>query len=156
MLVHMALVVTQVCFGIGSVVGQVSLPSFNPLVFAAIREACAGPLLLLAALLTSKIDTKDLRPYALLGLTICGNQIFFILGLKLANAVAASIWQPTQPILTALLMFREEKLSPQQLLGIFLAFLGCSSMVFFSDKSERQESDSRLVAGHFCFFLNCL
>ena len=48
-LVHGALILVQVIFGVGSVVGKVGVSTFNPVLFALIREACAGPLLLVRA-----------------------------------------------------------------------------------------------------------
>ena len=37
--VHLALILTQCLFGVGSVVGRLGVASFNPMVFALIREA---------------------------------------------------------------------------------------------------------------------
>ena len=48
--VHSALIATQVIFGGGSVVGKLGVDTFNPMLFALIREAVAGVLLLLMAL----------------------------------------------------------------------------------------------------------
>lgn len=43
--VHGALILAQVMFGGGSVVGKLGVEKFNPLLFALIRECVAGPLL---------------------------------------------------------------------------------------------------------------
>lgn len=48
--VHLVLITVQTIFGIGSVVGGLGLPAFNPLVFALIRELCAGAILLVASI----------------------------------------------------------------------------------------------------------
>jgi len=48
--VTLALITVQVIFGGGAVVGKLGLPSFNPMLFAFIREACAGPILLVIAM----------------------------------------------------------------------------------------------------------
>jgi hypothetical protein len=48
-LIHSALCTAQVIFGISAVVGAIGLPSFHPLTFALVREACASLVLLTAA-----------------------------------------------------------------------------------------------------------
>ena len=78
--VHMALITTQLIFGAGSVVGALGLPSFNPLVFAAIREGVAGPVLVAAAWASTGIGPLAgfrARPtrFTLLALTIFLNQV---------------------------------------------------------------------------------
>ena len=47
--VHGALILVQVIFGGGSVVGKLGVESFNPMLFALIREVSAGILLLVGA-----------------------------------------------------------------------------------------------------------
>ena len=60
--VHVALITVQTLFGAGSVIAALGLPSFNPLVFALIREACAGFILLVAS-----VAYTGLWPTAALG-----------------------------------------------------------------------------------------
>mmetsp|Transcript_27978 Transcript_27978/g.90216 ORF Transcript_27978/g.90216 Transcript_27978/m.90216 type:complete len:340 (+) Transcript_27978:154-1173(+) len=145
---HVALIISQVCFGFGSVVAQLALHGrFNPLVFAAIRELVAGPILVAMA---GRVVLR--RRFALLGLAIAGNQILFIVGVKLANAVTGSIWQPTQPIMTAIIAssFEGERLDRRRLAGIGVAFGGCL-VATLEPGSARAD-----VLGNVCFFLNCL
>lgn len=109
--VHAALVLGQIFFGLGSVVAALGLPSCNPLAFALVREAIAGMLLLSADYWFHHRKQRDsscrspvLRNptrFILLGLVIYGNQAGGIVGIKLAGPVAAAVWQPSQPILTA-------------------------------------------------------
>ncbi|KAJ8601521.1 hypothetical protein CTAYLR_010764 [Chrysophaeum taylorii] len=135
--VHGALVLVQLIFGVGSVIASLGLPAFNPLVFAAIREACAGPLLLAAALWAERSRGNSCRrrrrrrvPWGaviVLGVCIFGNQAAYILGIKFSNGVAGSLWQPSQPVLTLALsvILGREKVSGRRVAGIACAFGGC-------------------------------
>ena len=160
--VHGALIATQVMFGTGGVIGALGLPTFNPLLFALIREGCAGPILLCAALAwtpTRFVDVlREWREFAFLGLFIFGNQLAFIVGLKLSNPVAGSIWQPSQPIFTAALAIwlGMERPSARRLGGIFLAFAGCALMVWLSAAGVGANGVVDEVAGNCFFFVNCL
>ena len=89
-LVHSALLIAQIFFGVGSVVGSLGLPSMNPLAFALYREITASVILLFAA--TSRLgraggpgDPKKpaleafawlahRRSFIILGALIFGNQ----------------------------------------------------------------------------------
>jgi uncharacterized membrane protein len=62
--VHAVLILVQTIFGVGSVVGGLGLPAFNPLVFALIREVCAGTILLVASIvLTGLWPTNGLKEW---------------------------------------------------------------------------------------------
>lgn len=162
--VHGALVLTQTIFGAGSIVAAFGLPSFNPLLFAAIREGLAGPLLLLAAWSSGGLRNISLvrhrSLFFLLGACIFGNQACYIVGIKLAGGVAGAMWQPSQPIWTMFfaIVLRRETASRQRAAGIVYAFFGCLGMIAFS--SQQTPSSGRRVAsataGHFFFVLNCV
>lgn len=162
--VHGALVLTQVMFGAGGVIGKLGLPATNPLLFALLREGCAGPILLAAAHVWTPTRVGDVvrewREFALLGLFIFGNQVSFIVGLKLSNPVAGAIWQPSQPIFTAVLAIwlGMEKPSARRLAGIGVAFVGCAAMVYLSASSVGVGSSALVdeIAGNCFFFVNCL
>ena len=102
--VHAVLIGVQVIFGIGAVVGKLGLPKTNPVLFAFVREASAGPILVLLAWYFERTlpraNKASFRFFAT-GLALFANQFCFIVGEKLANAVVGSAWQPTQPIFTA-------------------------------------------------------
>ncbi|KAJ1455642.1 hypothetical protein M885DRAFT_463954 [Pelagophyceae sp. CCMP2097] len=160
--IHAALVFTQIIFGAGSVVGSLGLPAFNPLLFALIREGCAGPILLAISMLTTSarpwhLGPADRKGVGVLGLTIFGNQLFFIVGLKLSNPVAGSIWQPSQPIITAALAIALgwERARARRLAGIAIAFAGCATMVGLSASAVESSSMQNEVIGNACFFINC-
>lgn len=141
-LVYVALITAQVIFGISAVVGTIGLPSFHPLTFALVRESNATILLLLAAHVVSLCSgreggllsgslSKDWKLIFVSGLGIFMSQAFYIVGIKLSSAVAASVWQPSQPIITAALcmLMGWEPFNFHRVLGILVAFLGCSIMV---------------------------
>ena len=99
-LVHGALVLVQVIFGIGSVVGKLGVSKFNPVLFALIREAAAGPLLVVMALFLEgwviKICRRSTWRFAAGGIFLFANQLCYIVGEKLSSAVIGSAWQPSQ------------------------------------------------------------
>jgi drug/metabolite transporter (DMT)-like permease len=92
------------------------------------------------------------------GFFIFLNQSCFIIGIKLSNAVAASIWQPSQPIITAAIcMFMGwEDFSVMRLIGIIIAFAGCATMVALSSNSTSSNDIGSEIAGNLFFFFNCL
>lgn len=160
-LVHLALIATQIMFGAGAVIGALGLPSTNPLLFALIRECVAGPILLAASVLLTPVGPAEgLREwvsFAKLGLCIYANQLCFLVGLKLSNPVTGSIWQPSQPIMTAAIAISLGWETPnwRRLAGIFLAFAGCASMVMVGAETSTQ-TPGRALAGNIFFFCNCL
>lgn len=106
--VQAALIIAQICFGLGGVISALGLPACNPFAFALYREVAAGALLLLAAHLSIPIITgssstsgiqssppilQEWRRFTLLGLALFGNQAGVIAGIKLAGPVAAAVWQ---------------------------------------------------------------
>jgi len=216
--VHGALILAQLFFGVGSVVGALGLPATNPLVFALVRETVAGLLLLGISIYwqrrqrqqqlsqhqqlsqqqsqsssskSTSITERDSpstlqvrankqqsiwawtvnwKSFWLLGFFVFGNQAGFIVGIKLAGPVVASVWQPSQPIFTAAICMAMgwEPLQRQRIAGILLAFMGCAAMVLLREQqtppTERTEDDTnisnsqagRFVVGNLLFFINCL
>ena len=161
-LVHLALIGTQVMFGAGGVIGKLGLPSFNPLLFALIREGTAGPLLMGASLLLTPTRVADVvrewKEFLWLGLFIYGNQLLFIIGLKLSNPVAGSIWQPSQPVFTSAIAIwlGWEAPSARRIGGIVVAFVGCALMVYLSSSDSSSKSLVNELVGNVFFFFNCL
>jgi drug/metabolite transporter (DMT)-like permease len=175
--IYSALISAQVIFGISAVVGTIGLPSFHPLTFALVRESNATLLLLLAAHVVSIYSGREggllsgsLKDWKLIfvsGLGIFMSQAFYIVGIKLSNAVAASVWQPSQPILTAAvcMMMGWEQFNFHRVLGILVAFLGCAIMVMGGGAATGESlggggdeftSGFSDLMGQISFLINCL
>lgn len=186
MRMHGALILANIFFGAGAVLGALGLPAAHPLVFALLREIGAGWILLLLSLylyrqpttsstgdagtttsfsswmLDEKTQTDNkkgnnkpsskmlLLPYALrawtthwknfavLGLVVFGNQAGFIVGIKMAGPVTASVWQPSQPIFTAAICMALgwEPIQRKRLIGVLIASLGCVAMVLLKEQGS--------------------
>lgn len=182
LLVNSCLILAQIIFGLGTVIGALGLPACNPFAFALYREICAGFLLLCAAAFWSSSSSSSgqqqeqqtnlfFKPilespfrFALLGLTIYGNQAGFIVGIKLAGGVAAAVWQPSQPIITAAISMalKREPANGWRICGVGIAFCGCATMVALStaasnkSSSDGENDGSNFLIGNLLFFLNCL
>eukprot|EP00929_Paragymnodinium_shiwhaense_P053619 TRINITY_DN26851_c0_g1_i2.p1 TRINITY_DN26851_c0_g1~~TRINITY_DN26851_c0_g1_i2.p1 ORF type:complete len:367 (-),score=33.83 TRINITY_DN26851_c0_g1_i2:169-1269(-) len=161
--VHCAIALSQVIFGIGSVVGQLGVASFNPLLFALIREASAGCLLLLLAW-QQTARVPNLRSDGLLFLgasfSLLANQLCMIIGVKLAGGVIGAAWQPSQPMFTAIfaILLGWEQPSAYRIAGILLAFCGAAFMVLTSPARFGElnlTAGNDMLAGNALFFLNC-
>ncbi|KAH8060199.1 transmembrane transporter [Aureococcus anophagefferens] len=138
-----ALLLANALFGAGSVVGSIGLPSMNPLVFASLREASATLILGCVALVVERRAAarkpRDAPPpvaprrylYASLGVCVFLDQGCSIAGIKLSDAVTQSIWQTTQPVITAALsrVVFGEPLTWRRSCGVACAFAGCLAMV---------------------------
>lgn len=211
---HGALILANIFFGVGAVLGALGLPATHPLVFALLREIGAGAILLGvsscwyrrpigSAVRDSANDNDDddekpasltyawrawrvhWKHFALLGLVVFGNQAGFIVGIKMAGPITASIWQPTQPIFTAAICMTLGWEPPQRkrLVGILVATIGCIMMVLLKASTKVEEiamqeepvavaykkedngtsnnyglssTAARYVIGNTLFFCNCL
>lgn len=179
LLVNSCLILAQIIFGLGTVIAALGLPACYPFSFALYRELCAGFLLLCAAAFWSSSSPGQqeqptslfFKPilespfrFALLGLTIYGNQAGFIVGIKLAGGVAAAVWQPSQPIMTAAISMalKREPMNRWRICGVGIAFCGCATMVALStaasnkSSSDGENDSSNFLMGNVLFFLNCL
>jgi len=160
-LVHAALIITQLCFGGGSVVGSLGLANdTNPVLFAMIREICAGFILLVASLCYTRgweVNVwKDGPRFLLCGLCLFSNQVFFIVGLNLCKSpTTAAVWQPSQPVFALVLgmCMGIEKGTLLKFVGILFAVGGAVFVVTMDTHSKGLSNDYR---GHVCFVLNCL
>lgn len=137
-------------------VGKLGVASFNPLLFALIREAVAGPLLLAMALCLDGALVplrSDMVLFTGMGICIFTNQAFFIIGDKLAGPVISSAWQCSQPIFTLSisLVLGWEGASLLKTLGIAVSFLGGAFMICYG-----QPLHSPGFAGNILLLLNCL
>ena len=93
------------------------------------------------------------KTFALIGFMVFGNQAGFIVGIKLAGPVTASIWQPSQPIFTAAICMAigTEPWQSKRVMGIIIAFLGCIAMVVLKEhqlQSDPADADTDDSAGN--------
>lgn len=155
--VHGALIAVQVIFGVAQVIGKLGLPSTNPVLFAFMREGAAGPILLgMAAVKERALGTLQRRHtliFLLAGACLFMNQLCFIVGIKLSNAVLSAAWQPAQPIFTAAIAISLgwERPTWPKLAGISIAFGGAAFMAFYG---QDLDSSSGSLWGNLMFFLN--
>eukprot|EP01062_Namystynia_karyoxenos_P073337 TRINITY_DN70139_c0_g1_i1.p2 TRINITY_DN70139_c0_g1~~TRINITY_DN70139_c0_g1_i1.p2 ORF type:complete len:411 (+),score=105.91 TRINITY_DN70139_c0_g1_i1:142-1374(+) len=138
LLAVLALTVANAIFGVGNVVSKVGLQGTNPVVFALIREAVAGPLLCAAAAIVSRRQGASAMPqsadawrFLLCALGLFTTNLCYIIGVKLAGATTAGIWQPAQPVLicVAASALGYERLTAKKVVGIAIAVLGCLCVV---------------------------
>lgn len=170
--IHGSLCAAQVIFGISAVVGSIGLPAFHPLTFALVRESVASIILLSAAHVVSlragranglkSGSFKDFPKFLICGVGLFASQAFYIMGIKLSSAVAASVWQPTQPIFTAAacMVLGWEPYNMNRCIGIMIAFFGCAIMVLGGKDPAvgGGDADGGVMAnlvGQVFFFLNC-
>lgn len=159
--VHLALMVTQLSFGGGAIVGKFGIHGTNPVLFALLREGIAGPILFALSIWKTRtifLPRGDLLRLFLAGVAIYSNQLFFILGLKLSDPVSGSAWQPSQPIFTMVLAVCAgyERATGRQVAGTLLAAAGAIFMVLVGPAKASQEAGEAQLLGHFLFALNCL
>ena len=158
--VHGALILGQCIFGGGSIVGKLGVARFNPMVFALLREVAAGILLMMFALYQDgrvRLHRRDAPIFLGCGVFIFTNQAAFIVGDKLAGAVLASAWQPTQPVFTLLISIGLgwERCTLGKAAGILISFGGAAFMVTFGQDLSGAPATQALV-GNLLLFLNCL
>lgn len=175
-IIHGALWIAQVIFGCSAVVGTIGLPSFHPLTFALYRESSATFILLTVAHFTSLYcgrpegilsgSRKDLPMILLAGTGIFASQACYIIGIKLSSAVAASVWQPTQPVFTSAvcMLLGWEPYNGIRVMGILIAFIGCAVMVMGGGGGGGEaiggaavdEGEFANFIGQIAFLLGCL
>lgn len=181
--VHIALILANSFFGIGAIVGSLGLADSHPLAFLCIRQALAALILFAVSSIFpsstikgDNVTAKTLKPrtsigkfflhwktFSLLGFTIFASQGGFLVGIQLAGAVAAAVWQPSQPIIMAAIsiLIGWEKFNSLRMIGVILACCGTLGMVIFSPSSsedETEQSSERFLVwiGNLLFLINCL
>mmetsp|Transcript_11576 Transcript_11576/g.33347 ORF Transcript_11576/g.33347 Transcript_11576/m.33347 type:complete len:391 (-) Transcript_11576:77-1249(-) len=157
--VHVALLLGQAINGGGAVVAKMGLPMINPIFFALLRETLATPIL---AILARAVDgpvvvaRQDLRVLAFASLALCSNQIGYITGLKMANPVVGSAWQPSQPVfvLAMAVALGWETCSLPKFGGVLCCMFGGATMTLAGAK-HTSGSGGNEVLGNIMFFFNC-
>ena len=83
------------------------------------------------------------------------NNLCYILGVKLAGATAAGIWQPSQPVFITVMsiLFKYEQAALLKFVGIVTAGAGCLIIVLLSEETD---SGKNILAGHITLFSQVL
>lgn len=156
--VHLALFGGQLSFGFSAIAGKLGLHGGNPLLFGLLRELITGLILCVANLVLgyrALPDWADMQLFLGCGFAIFLNHICYLVGLKLADPVSGSAWQPSQPVFTCglAIMVGYERSSLRKSVGILIAVAGAVFMVLDEPASGTSATDS---AGHFLFCANCM
>lgn len=161
-LAHLAMAFAASTFGVMSVIGKLALNSgLDPLALLLYRDSIACPVLLLWTLCTGggawPASRHDVALFILVGLTgIFGNQLCYVLGLKLTSADLASIYQPVSPFLTAVFAvfpWRYERPSIAKAVGVIVGGSGVLLMVIPSSQSDTKlRSRAHDVVGNLLLF----
>eukprot|EP00123_Amoebidium_parasiticum_P005677 comp16820_c1_seq1/m.15241 comp16820_c1_seq1/g.15241 ORF comp16820_c1_seq1/g.15241 comp16820_c1_seq1/m.15241 type:complete len:198 (-) comp16820_c1_seq1:63-656(-) len=137
----------------------------DPLVFSALRDVFAFPLLLGAAIVLEGAKAPTTGPtllmFLVLGATgMLGNQLFFILGLYLTSPSVAAIMQPIIPIFTAIFSMwvgleplpnLKTPTGSLKVVGIVAAVCGAMVMAGTAKAAAGQQAS---LAGVVCLLLN--
>lgn len=156
---NLAQMTVNLLFGVASVVAAFTLrgaDAVNPFAFGAARAAltCAA---LGAALAwrgeTPRVPRADLPRFAAASFCLFVGEFFYILGVRYAGSIRASLWQPSQPLwtlgITAAL--GRERLTWPRALGVALAFGGCAAMIL----GKAGGAGGRAYVGDACLLVNC-
>ena len=161
LIIHGALILAQVLFGGGSIIGKLGLPATNPVLFALIREGIGGPLLCIIAYLKDKQlpKLKDLKYFIGPGICLFLNQFCFIVGLKISSSITASAWQPSQGTLAVCYGFLfgiEREFDRFKIIGILISTGGALFMILYDNHDDKGNNDVwSQFGGSIMFFLNC-
>tara|TARA_B110001452_G_scaffold32049_1_gene25016 strand:+ start:101 stop:1117 length:1017 start_codon:yes stop_codon:yes gene_type:complete len=153
----------NVLFGSSSVAAAIGLSDrVDPLSFGLLRVgfACVGIVSMAVANGDSVFARRDVLQLAAASLLLWTSEIMYVTGVQLAGSIAASIWQPSQPIMTLVITaaLGTERLTLARVAGIILAFAGCAVMVLgsVSQGGGGGQTHRHAVLGNGCFFVNCL
>lgn len=135
LLVVLALLIVQVCFGANYVISKVVLSHFPPLVWGGIRIAIAASVMLTVCILSKRkrpeLNRAFLWPlagFALLGTIL--NQISFLVGLNLTTSANSAVLNTLIPVFTLLIVTvrGQEALTFRRGFGFVLALFGVLSI----------------------------
>ena len=159
---NLAQMTVNLLFGVASVVAAFTLrgaDAVNPFAFGAARAAltCAALGAALAwrggAPRVPRVPRADLPRFAAASFCLFVGEFFYILGVRYAGSIRASLWQPSQPLwtlgITAAL--GRERLTWPRALGVALAFGGCAAMIL----GKAGGAGGRAYVGDACLLVNC-
>eukprot|EP01083_Nonionella_stella_P314513 1133383_1 len=160
-IIHLALIISQVSFGGGSVVASLAMPDTNPALFAFIQWGFSSPLLCFAAYLLDRRmpSCKDWKLFIPPGLSLFVSQFTMIIGLKISSGILASSWQPSQGILAVMYgwCFGIEKHADAfKIMGILIGTGGALFMIIYDNQETPANTDLwHTFGGSAMFFCNC-
>ncbi|KAL3926262.1 MAG: hypothetical protein SGPRY_003380, partial [Prymnesium sp.] len=187
-LANAAQALVNALFGSSTVVSAIGLTanSVHPLLFGTLRAAVTAAVLLschaaseaytcwckrplpkslegedqVTPGISSLFTTNRARFFFMILFLHTGNS-FNLIGVQLAGAVTASLWQPSQPIFTmiAAAVLGTERVTLVRAMGIVLTVMGCMIMIAGSAaeiKADDNRSLRSALIGNFCLLINCL
>lgn len=135
--VHIPLLIVQLSFGALPPITKLALKYFNPMSIVFFRIVSSAILFSLIFFNFKKekiIDRKHFYQFALFGFFgVAGNQLFYLAGLSITNAVNAGILVTTIPIFTLIIavILKKEELNFIKIIGIIIAFTGVAYLIDF-------------------------
>lgn len=155
---HIALLTVNLIYGANYSIVKKLEGYIDPLALVLLRATISMLLLWISGLFIrdKTIEKKDFRKLMLLGVfAIALNQIFFIKGLFLGNAINASIIMIFSPIVVILIeiFFLKEKASTSRMAGIVIGIAGAFTILISRKPGTVGNS---LFIGNVLIFLNCI
>ncbi|MDF1611145.1 DMT family transporter [Stygiobacter electus] len=155
--VHVPLLIVQLSFGALPPITKLALVYFNPMSVVFFRIVSTAILFSFIFFIFKKeqiTDKKHFYQFALFGFFgVAGNQLFYLAGLSITNAVNAGILVTTIPIFTLIVavILKKEELSLLKVLGIVIAFSGVAYLIDFG----RFSLNENLLGDVFIIFNSC-
>ncbi len=124
---HVCIAFANVLYGVGGIVGKIALGDISPPLFVTLRALSSSALFFFFAGGVRYIPRKEWRFMIVCVVGMYLGQLFYALGLKLANPFLTSIWQPTQPVFTLFFTTIAGSETPtlMRTAGMLVAFVGC-------------------------------
>lgn len=146
---YLALVLTSILWGLAPLATKVALWEMRPFTLSWLRFAFALVIIIpIFFFKKGKLPKRQDFLKIILITSLAGlNVAFFVWGIQFTTTITSSLIYTSVPILTALggFIFLKEKISPLQILGMIVAFLGVTLLIFL----PLIEKDSRWEIGSF-------
>jgi len=135
--VHLPLIIVQVSFGALPPFSKLALNYFPPMSIVFFRIVASAILFSTIFFLFKQEKVKETKHYywfmlyAFFG--VAGNQLFYLTGLSMTNAVNAGILVTTIPIFTLIVavLLKREEMSFVKIIGILIAISGVAILIDF-------------------------
>ncbi len=155
---HLALLIVNIIYGANYSIVKKLAGYIDPYALVLIRAVVTGILFWVSSFLVrdKKIEKKDFRRLMLLGIfAIALNQLLFIKGLFMGNAINASIIMIFSPIVVILIeiLFLKEKAPLIRIAGIITGVAGAFVLLIFRKPGA---TGSNLFIGDILILINCI